>query len=183
MRSTARNPIFDVLINYISSRQVALPQLDDLVTGSLETHETESKFSMTLYIRGGCHAETRIGVSNRVVFQRARGVHAQSIPVFTRADLRRPGATAACVFARGSGIARAAARSIGANSCAAHGLTVDAIADWAQRTPGKTALYHDGKALSYGELWQAAQAIASEMRAQGLKRSDVVAISGPRASA
>ena len=50
-RSTARNPIFDVLINFISSRYAALPQLDDLLTGSLETHETESKFSMTLYIR------------------------------------------------------------------------------------------------------------------------------------
>ena len=34
--------------------------------------------------------------------------------------------------------------------------------------------------MSYGELWQAAQAIASEMRAHGLKRSDVVAISGPK---
>ena len=64
-----------------------------------------------------------------------------------------------------------------------HGLTADAIADWAHRTPAKTALYHDGKALSYGELWQAAQAIASEMRAHGLKRSDVVAISGPKSFA
>ena len=180
-RSTARNPIFDVLINFISSRHVALPQLDDLVTGSLETHETESKFSMTLYIRDegatlklALAYQTALFSSERVacMLDQYRYLLEQIC-----ADPARPLLAYSLV--------NPASRVLLPDPSVRiheplHGLTVDAIADWAQRTPGKTALYHDGKALSYGELWQAAQAIAAEMRAHGLKRSDVVAISGPK---
>ncbi|MGH8719752.1 MAG: condensation domain-containing protein, partial [Burkholderiales bacterium] len=49
-RSFARNPIFDVFINYITSSQIEPPRLDGLEVEPLRD-ERLSKFSLTLYIR------------------------------------------------------------------------------------------------------------------------------------
>ena len=180
-RSTARNPIFDVLINFISNRQVALPQLDDLATGSLETHETESKFSMTLYIREE-GATLKLALAYQTALFSSKRVACmlnqyQYLLEQICADPARPLLAYSLVAPASRVLLPDPSVQIHEPL---HGLTVNAIADWAQRSAAKLALYHDGKALSYGELWHAAQAIASAMRAHGLKRSDVVAISGPK---
>ncbi|MGH8773340.1 MAG: condensation domain-containing protein, partial [Burkholderiales bacterium] len=51
-RDLARNPIFDIFVNYFTGKETELPRLDDLFVERLTDDVRLAKFSLTLYIRG-----------------------------------------------------------------------------------------------------------------------------------
>ena len=53
--------------------------------------------------------------------------------------------------------------------------------EWcAERWPGRTALHHRGRAITYRELAETADAYAAELQARGVERGSIVPVLLPR---
>ena len=180
-RNLSRNPIFDVLINYITRDQIEPLRLDDVAIESLMIEERLAKFSMTLYIRADDHGleldlsyQTALFSSERIacVLEQYRQVLEQICTAPERAindySLIAP---ASKTLLPDPAQPLAEPYQV---------LTHDAIARWVRDAGAEVALYQEGRSLSYAGLWSAAQTIARTLRDRGLARGDVIAISGPK---
>ncbi|MFH0341841.1 MAG: amino acid adenylation domain-containing protein, partial [Chromatiales bacterium] len=180
-RNLSRDPIFDVLINYITRDQIEPPRLDDLAIESLMTEERLAKFSLTLYIHADDHGleldlsyQTALFSSERVacVLEQYRQVLEQIC-----AAPERPINDYSLVTPASKALLPDPAEPLAEPYQV---LTHDAIARWASDAGAEVALYQEGRSLSYAGLWSAVQTIARALRDRGLTQGDVIAISGPK---
>ncbi|MGH8769888.1 MAG: condensation domain-containing protein, partial [Burkholderiales bacterium] len=151
-RNTARHPIFDVLINYTSSRQVT-PRLDDLTIETLNIEQRQSKFLMTLYIRD----EQRLGLE--LVYQTASFSSERATCLLEQYQylLEQICAAPQLPISAYSLVTRRA-RELLPDPAAplaepAYPMAPDPIAAWARSRPKRTAAVQNGKDWSYTKLW------------------------------
>ncbi|MGH8772762.1 MAG: condensation domain-containing protein, partial [Burkholderiales bacterium] len=179
-RSLSRNPIFDVLINFNNAPQQLELQLPGISVEPLpETAEPESQFAMTLYIHDDGRQLNLRMVYQSALFSVPRIVHflSQLEHLFEQIVAAPEQPIGAC------SLVTPAMRPLLPDPSEPipepqYVLTTRAIADWARRAPMSPAVHEDDQVWSYGELWDVAQAIARALRDHGVRRSDVVAISG-----
>jgi len=188
-RDMSRHPLFDVLFNDVNvpEETLALPGLTlrPLAQGGPEAAgaatEPQAKFALTVYVE---EAGAEIGL--RLVYQ---------TDLFTAERI----AAVADQFRHLLGqVARDPARPLSDYSLvteAARSLLPDPSAELpepeyrpvtelfaalAASGPGRVALRQGGRVMTYGELHARASAVAAALRADGLGRGEVVAVTGRR---
>ncbi|BAY46081.1 amino acid adenylation domain-containing protein [Scytonema sp. HK-05] len=179
-RNLSRNPVFDVMFNFINTPQTAL-ELPGLTLSLLELNEPESKFSMTLYV------EEHLGeLSLELVYQRA---------LFSAARMR-------CLLNQFQylleQIIATPDSSIGLYSLVTpesrlllpdlsavlpqprYELVTTMFTSWVNSTPEHSAVRQGDRSWNYSELSTSAHALARVLLNHGVKRGEVVAVFGPR---
>ncbi|BAZ25556.1 amino acid adenylation domain-containing protein [Kalymmatonema gypsitolerans NIES-4073] len=190
-RNLSRNPVFDVMFNFINTPQTAL-ELPGLTLSLLELSEPESKFSMTLYV------EEHLGeLSLQLVYQRS---------LFSAARMR-------CLLNQFQylleQIIATPERAIGLYSLVTpesqlllpdlsavlpqprYELVTTMFTSWVNSTPEHSAVRQGDapkgsrtlageRSWNYSELSTSAHALARVLLNHGVKRGEVVAVFGPR---
>jgi amino acid adenylation domain-containing protein len=177
-RDMGRNPLFDVMLNF-ANRPWGTFALKGLTVQALELDEPISRFPMTLYAN-----LQDDGLRLRPVYQRA--LYSPESMACVLPQLRH-------LLAQ---IVEAPERPIASYSLVtpeSHSLLPDprvALEEppqalvtnmflaWAQWTPAQPAVSQGGQTWTYGELAERAEILARALCAAGVRRGDVVAVSG-----
>lgn len=179
-RDLSRNPLFDILFNYISYPNTPRSS-GSLAVEDVKVTETHARFAMTLYIE-----EQDDTLSLRMVYQRA---------LFD--DDR-----VSCMLAQYQHLLRQVVANPDARIDSLSLVTPDSapflpdpsvpltqprhepvtasIAAWAERTPDAPAISHGGGNVSYRALDAAAAGICQSLLERGVRPGDVVAVRGER---
>ncbi|TCP59425.1 amino acid adenylation domain-containing protein [Tumebacillus sp. BK434] len=178
-RALNRNPIFDVLINYLNM-PVGPAELPGLHLETIGV-EAESKFLMTLYLY-----ESDEGLAINLVYQTD---HFNPARIDAMLDQFRH----LLVQAAGESDRRVGDYSLRTKAAQgilpdpsvpleepAHELVHEAVAAWAVQTPSRTAVEQGAMSWSYEELQARATDIAHHLLATGLQREEKVALLATR---
>ena len=179
-RNLSRNPVFDVMLNFINTPQTAL-ELPGLSVSSLELNEPESIFSMTLYVEEHLGELSLQLVYQRVLFSAARmscllnqfqylleqivATPDSSIGLYSlvtsESQLLLPDPSAVLPQPR-------------------YELVTTMFTSWVNSAPEHSAVRQGDRSWNYSELSTSAHALAGVLLNRGVKRGEVVAVFGPR---
>ena len=179
-RTPARNPIFDILFNSLTA-PAGNAKLPGLVLDDLHREDPESKFALTLNveefgdeIRLRAVYQSRLFSSERIEAMLDQYVHLlQQIAD----DQESPISAYSLVAPRFRRLLPDPTQAIAEPRFE---LAARAFASRAELTPDRPAIIHGDRSWTYGELSEAVCALVSSLKAQGLCRGDVVAVTGRR---
>ncbi|MBC7945338.1 MAG: amino acid adenylation domain-containing protein [Burkholderiales bacterium] len=179
-RQLGRNPIFDVLINFVPS-QVDLLQLDGIEAAQRLAGDAQSKFALTLYIRPSHDRLTVELAYQRALFSAERaaemlGQYRYLLEQICAAP-EQPLQAYSLVTPRARVLLPDPALPLAEPRFP---LVAEHIARWAAQTPAAIAVGQGQLCWSYSELWQCALSLVHTLHGQGLLPGDVVAIRGSR---
>jgi len=180
-RSLHRNPLFDVLVNYIPPDQSYhlgdMPALGD----DLDLGEDEARFPLTLYIEHWQNQlRLRLMAQNDLFSEeRAAALLDQYVFLLEQAVADRSAPI------RSYSLVTPAAASLLPDPRAPlavprQELFYRWIVDWARRCPDATALEQDGRRWTYAELVEQAERIARGLVGLGLRPGETAAVTGER---
>ena len=179
-RDPSRNPLFDVMINYVDRSQPAL-DLPGLAVQQIGPPSTSAKFAMTLYV--GAHEQE---VDLRLVYQSELFSPARIASMLEQyVHLLGQIARAPEKSVRDYSLVTASARACLPDptiplQAAPQESVVAQVLTWARSAPDSTAVTAAGRQWTYAELTARATSLATTLQAMGIGRGDVVAIIGPR---
>ena len=179
-RNLNRHPLFDVLFNFLNTPQRAL-ELPGLTLSSLELNESESKFSMTLYV------EERLGdLSLQLVYQRDLFSAERMTCLLNQFQylLEQIVATPDNPIGLYS-LVTPESRPLLPDPSAMlpqpeYELVTTMFTNWVNRTPEHSAVCQGSCSWNYSELSTSAHALARVLLSHGVKRGEVVAVFGSR---
>jgi amino acid adenylation domain-containing protein len=179
-RNLSRNPVFDVMFNFINTPVTAL-EFPGLSVSSLELNEPESIFSMTLYV------EEHLGeLKLQLVYQRALFSAARMSCLLEQfqhlleqivAVRDRPIGLYSLVTPK--------SRSLLPDLSAVlpqprYELVTTMFASWVKSTPEHLAVCQGNRSWNYSQLSITAHNLAQVLLSHGIKRGEVVAVFGSR---
>jgi amino acid adenylation domain-containing protein len=180
-RDLSRNPLFDVMINYLSGVGSSTTR-GGLHYQPVELERTTARFALTLYVSdeedGGlglcllyqadlfeaarieCMLDQLAALLRQIVDAPDRPIESYSLVTKTaQALLPDPG----LIFSE-----------------VRHEPVTSVFLDVARRMPTQTALFHGDRQWSYGELAASARSLASSLASWGVRKGDAIGISGDR---
>ncbi|TCP59047.1 amino acid adenylation domain-containing protein [Tumebacillus sp. BK434] len=180
-RSLSRNPVFDVMVNYVNTPDSGDLSLPGLTISEFRTErERASKFLMTLYI-----AEQGEELLLKLVYQSERfspermavfmGQY-ESILTQVLADADRAiGAYTLCIKD-----ANQLPDPQAALASPSYPFVRELFEKWAFDMPDQPAVQQGGRQWSYGELREQAHELACELVVKGVRSGEAVAVAGTR---
>ncbi|MCB8977443.1 MAG: amino acid adenylation domain-containing protein [Ardenticatenaceae bacterium] len=179
-RSLSRNPIFDVLFNFVSTPPVALT-MPGLTTESFPQADPPSKFAMTLYVYQEAQLLRLELVYRRDLFTPARMAalldQYQHLLAQIVAAPEQPITRYSLVTQRAQTILPDPRHAL---SQPVYAPVTEMFRVRVQQQPDATALEQQGQQWSYQSLYNQAQTMAHHLNEQGIGQGDVVAVSGRR---
>lgn len=179
-RNLSRNPIFDVLFNFVSTPPVALT-MPGLTTAPFTLADPPSKFALTLYVYQEAQALRLELVYRRDLFTAARMVAlldqyehllAQIVTAPERAITRY-----SLVTQRAQTLLPDPRYAL---NQPVYAPVTEMFRAQVQQLPDAPAVEHQGQRWTYQALYNQAQMMAQHLCEQGIEKGDVVAVSGPR---
>ncbi|MGZ4032707.1 MAG: condensation domain-containing protein, partial [Tumebacillaceae bacterium] len=179
-RRLNRNPIFDVLVNYLNMPPL-LPELPELSVTPLPAPEQEAKFLLSLIVQ-----EQEQGLGMRLIYRTSLFSEARMTEMLAQLEVLL------------SGIVEDPTRPINAYSLLTtearallpepsqalevpdYAFVQDLFAEWALRTPEQVAVSQGTQSWTYAELASCAEEQAKVLQATGLQAGDVVAVISQR---
>ena len=179
-RNLSRNPIFDVLFNFVSTPPVELT-LPDLTTESFPLADPPSKFALTLYVYQEAQLLRLELVYRRDLFTTAR--MAALLDQYQHLLAQIVAAPKQAIT--GYSLVTQRAQTILPNprhplSQPVYAPVTEMFRTRMQQQPEATAVEHQGQQWSYQDLYNQAQTMAQQLKEQGIEKGDVVAVSGRR---
>ncbi len=179
-RDLGRNPLFQVMFNFIGLEAAAL-ELEGLVVQALPGPEPTSKFDLTLYARDAPTGIELSAVYNVDLYEPAR--IAELLDQLERL-LSQAVSSPDQGIERLSLVTPAARRVLPEPSTGLERgrpeLLTTRVAEEARRAPDAPAIVERGRVWSYGELDRESGRLAGWLRCQGIRPGEVVAIQGHR---
>ncbi len=180
-RDPSRNPIFDVLLNFLNTPPPSALELPGLTLRAEGTVEVESKFLLTLEVE-----EEDGGLDFRFIYRQAL-FRPETVETMLRQLLHvlewavetpeHAIGTLSLVLPGMRGLLPDPSIPLAA---AVYEPVAESLHAWAQRDPDLPALRFGSRTLSYRELDSAAERVARALTAGGLVAGDVVALLGQR---
>ncbi len=180
-RHLNKHPVFDILFNFVNTPTSIALELPGLTLRSIDRHDLDSKFLMTLYV-----AEQDGVLNLQLVYQRA---------FFSVPRIRVLLTQFQCLLEQ---IVEAIDTPINAYSLVTpdsksllpdprvvlsepqYETVTRLFLSWVERTPTHSAVSQTPRTWSYRELADAAHAIARVLQTNGVEHQQVVAVFGPR---
>lgn len=179
-RSLSRNPIFDVLFNFVSTPPVALT-MPGLTTESFPLADPPSKFAMTLYVYQEAQSLRLELVYRRDLFTTARMAalldQYQHLLAQIVAAPEQPITRYSLVTQRVQTILPDPRHAL---SQPVYAPVTEMFRARLQQQPDAPALEQHGQQWTHQTLYDQAQTIAHRLNEQGIGQGDVVAVSGRR---
>ncbi len=179
-RNLSRNPVFDVMFNFINTPQTAL-ELPGLTLSLLELSESESKFSMTLYV------EEHSGELNlQLVYQQVLFSAARMTCLLHQFQhlLEQIVATPDSEIGLYSLVTPESRPLLPELSAALpeprYELVTTMFTSWVNSAPEHSAVCQSDRSWNYNELSTSAHALAQVLLSHGVKRGEVVAVFASR---
>jgi amino acid adenylation domain-containing protein len=179
-RDLSRNPIFDVLINFVGQPAPSF-SLPGLEMQPLEMRSEQSKFALTLYasMREGALWLGLTYQQSLFSDERIRRILAALEKLVTAIAASPDEGLSAYSLLTAEDLALLPDPRIELAQ-PVYERVADMIRDVSVRVPTSIAVRHGARTLSYGELFAGCDALARALGARGLRRGDVVAVTGVR---
>jgi amino acid adenylation domain-containing protein len=179
-RNLGRNPVFDVMFNFINTPQTTL-EFSELSVSSLNLTEPKSKFSMSLYVEDHSNQLNLRLVYQCVLFSAERiSCLLNQFEYLLEQIVAAPDSPLQLYS-----LVTPASRLLLPDPSAIlpepqYELVTTSFTSWVNRTPEQLAICQGDRAWTYQELAQSAQSLARVLLAEGICRGDVVAVLGSR---
>ena len=179
-RSLSRTPLFQVLLNMF---MMAEPEryVSGVKMENLKKQEAESKYDLTLYVQAEKQDLLLDLVFNTDLFHAARMEEMlEQFKFLLEQIAETPGRPI-----RSYSLVTKSSRQFLPDPTVAlpepyFAPVASELLSWVKKTPTQHAVVQADRAWSYDELSRSAQALAGTLMAHGLKRAEVVAVTGPR---
>ncbi|WP_245884551.1 non-ribosomal peptide synthetase [Tumebacillus permanentifrigoris] len=175
-RSLLRNPIFDVMINYLDSPETTVQAAGIRATTTYD-FQLVSKHLMTLFVQEVeqvmvlelvCRAELFSEVRGAMLLEQLQGLLQQTL-----AEPDRPIGTFTLLTETAQAILPEVAMPLDEPQ---YPSVLTEFRARAMELPTKSAVVQAGRAVSYGDLLARVDRLAHALRAQGLQKGDVTAV-------
>jgi amino acid adenylation domain-containing protein len=179
-RHLNRHPLFDVMFNFINTPQTAW-EMPGLTLSPLELDESESKFSMTLYVEE--HSDQ---LSLQLVYQQGLFSAARMTSLLHQFQHLLEQVVAAPDSAIGFySLVTPESRSVLPDPTVVlpephYELVTTMFTSWANYSPQHPAVCQGERSWNYGALSTSAHSLAQVLLNHGIKRGEVVAVFGQR---
>jgi amino acid adenylation domain-containing protein/non-ribosomal peptide synthase protein (TIGR01720 family) len=183
-RRLDRSPLFQVMF-VLQNAPFAPPRLDELEVSGVALDSVTSKFDLTLSMEDGPDGLTGVLEYARDLFDAERiEAMARHLAALFRAlaeDPHQPVSRAPMLAPDERARLLESARGASSDPGPGEALSAHRLFEaWARKDPSATAMAAPEGPVSYGELDLRASRIAGALRARGIARGDLVALSAPR---
>lgn len=178
-RRLDRNPLCDVLLNYVSTPAVTA-RLPGLECQTFDLDEPESKFLMTLYVRHQDTLHLQLVCRRSLFSNEWMRILLKQFQYLLEQIVAEPGRSIdsySLVAPESAAWLPDPAQEM-AEPC--FPPVTETVLEWAGRTPNQIAVNQGSRDWTYAAVCQFSENLARQLIACGIKKGDAVAIHGPR---